>query len=43
MTGSDDTALDRLRKIKVEDILYREGDLKTEGHVAPFIDGKGDP
>ena len=40
VTGNDDAALDRLRKVKVEDILYREGDLKTEGHVAPFIDGK---
>jgi len=40
VTGSDDAALDKLRKVKIEDILYREGDLKTEGHVAPFIDGK---
>ena len=26
----------KLRKLKVEDILNREGDLKTEGQVAPY-------
>jgi len=40
VTGDDAEAAGKLRKLKVEDILYREGDLKTEGQVAPYIDGK---
>jgi para-nitrobenzyl esterase len=43
VTGDDAAAADKLRKLKVEDILYAQGDLKTEGQVAPFIDGKAMP
>jgi len=40
VNGSDATALAKLRALKVEDILKNQGSLATEGHVAPFIDGK---
>src|SRR5207253_1623166 len=40
VNGSDTTALAKLRALKVEDILKNQGTLATEGHVAPFIDGK---
>ncbi len=40
ITGDGAETAEKLRKLKVEDILYREGDLKTEGQVAPYIDGK---
>lgn len=36
----DPAALAKLRKLKPADILKQQGDLKTEGHVQPFIDGK---
>ncbi len=40
VTGDDDAARDKLRKLKVADILKHQGDLGSEGHVQPFIDGK---
>ena len=41
VTGDDAAAAAvKLRGLKVADILKRQGDLKTEGHVQPYIDGK---
>jgi para-nitrobenzyl esterase len=40
VAGSDAAALANLRALKVEDILKNQGTLATEGHVAPFVDGK---
>lgn len=40
VNGDGADALAALRKLKVADILKQQGDLATEGHVQPFIDGK---
>lgn len=38
--GTADADAARLRNWNVADILKRQGDLRTEGHVQPFIDGE---
>jgi para-nitrobenzyl esterase len=40
VTGTDATALAKLRAIKVDDILKHRANDQTEGGIAPFIDGK---
>ncbi|HVU21471.1 MAG TPA: carboxylesterase family protein [Rhizomicrobium sp.] len=40
VTGSDAAALTKLRAIRVEDILKHRAMVKTEGGIAPFLDGK---
>ena len=40
VTGEDEAALAKLRALKADDILKRQGNMKSEGAVAPFIDGK---
>ncbi len=40
VAGSDAAALAKLRSLKVEDILKNQRTLASEGHVAPFVDGK---
>jgi len=40
VTGTDAIALAKLRALKVEDILKHRAMDKTEGGIAPFIDGK---
>lgn len=43
IAGNDAATLARLRGLKVADILKNQGNLSTEGHVVPFIDGKAIP
>ncbi|MBV9990924.1 MAG: carboxylesterase family protein [Alphaproteobacteria bacterium] len=40
VAGADTAALAKLRKLSVAQILKPQGDLSTEGHVQPYIDGK---
>jgi len=40
VTGSDATALGKLRALKVDDILKHRALNQTEGGISPFLDGK---